>query len=136
MVQLANRHNADLWQKFRRQKICLYGPSVCNNSDFFNTTKTMTENKQKIEEPYYDEKGREIKEFAVIKVRHFLGVNEQGRGRKRYYMYKWVKLKEYKGKKYWVAMHLNNDIGDSYYLRTVADRQTRVIKGTEIAQQY
>ena len=86
-----------------------------------------------IEEPYFDEKGREIKEFAVLKVYHFFGVNEQGRGRKHYYMYKWVRLKEHKGKKYWVAMHLTNDIETSYYnLRAVADRQTRIIKGTEI----
>ena len=31
-----------------------------------------------IEEPYFDEKGIEIKEFAVLKVYHFFGVNEQG----------------------------------------------------------
>ena len=90
-----------------------------------------------IEEPYFDEKGREIKEFAVLKVYHFFGVNGQGRGRKHYYMYKWVRLKEHKGKKYWVAMHLTNDRETSYYnLRAVADKQTRIIKGTEIVQQY
>ena len=90
-----------------------------------------------IEEPYFDEKGREIKEFAVLKVYHFFGVNEQGRGRKHYYMYKWVRLKEHKGKKYWVAMHLTNDRETSYYnLRAVADKQTRIIKGTEIVQQH
>jgi hypothetical protein len=37
-------------------------------------------------------------------------------------MYKWVRLKEHKGKKRWVAMHLTGDTETSYYyLRTVAD---------------
>jgi len=90
-----------------------------------------------IEEPYFDKNGKEIKEFAVLKVFHFKGVNEQGRGRKRYYMYKWVRLKERKGKMYWVAKHLSNKDDDSYYhLRSVADKDTRIITGTEIVQQY
>ena len=87
-----------------------------------------------IEAPYFDKNGKEIKEFSLLKVYHFFGVNEQGRGRKHYYMYKWVRLKEIKGKKYWVAMHLNND-SSCYNLRAVADRQTRIINGTEIIQQ-
>ena len=90
-----------------------------------------------IEDPYFDKNGKQIKEFVVLKVSHFLGVNEQGRGRKHYYMYKWVKLKEHKGKKYWVAMHLNNDKESNYYnLRAVADKQTRIIADAEIVQQY
>ena len=36
-----------------------------------------------IEEPYFDERGVEIKEHAINKVSHFKGVNEQGRGRKK-----------------------------------------------------
>ena len=88
-----------------------------------------------IEAPYFDEKGREIKEFAVIKVWHFKGVNEQGRGRKNYYMYKWVRLTEWKGKKYWTALHLANDSGDYYHLRSSANSD-RVLKGVEIVQQY
>jgi len=88
-----------------------------------------------IEAPYFDENGKEIKEFALLKIYHFLGVNKQGRGRKHYYMYKWVRLREFKGKKYWIAMHLNNDKNSNYYnLRAVADKQTRIIKGTEIIQ--
>jgi hypothetical protein len=90
-----------------------------------------------IEEPYFDKNGKQIKEFAVLKVYHFFGVNEQGRGRKHYYMYKWVRLKEYKGKKYWIAMHLNSDKESNYYdLRAVADKQTRIIADAEIVQQY
>ena len=90
-----------------------------------------------IEEPFFDKNGKEIKEFAVLKVYHFKGVNEQGRGRKHYYMYKLVKLKEYKGKKYWVAQHLSKDDTDSYYhLHSVADKETRIITGTEIVQQF
>jgi len=88
-----------------------------------------------IEDSYFDKKGKTIKEFAVLKVYHFFGVNEQGKGRKHYYMYKWVRLKEYKGKKYWIAMHLNSDKESNYYnLRAVADKQTRIIKDAEIVQ--
>ena len=54
----------------------------------------MTETKQKddkafaihnvsncteIEAPYFDKNGKHIEEFAVIKIFHFKGVNEQGR---------------------------------------------------------
>ncbi len=88
-----------------------------------------------IEQPYKDEKGREIREFDLIKVYHFKGVNEQGRGRKIYYMYKWVRLKEHKGKQWWVAMHLSSESESNYYnLIAVADKETRVIKGTTIIQ--
>lgn len=89
-----------------------------------------------IEPPYFDFKGKEIKEFSVLKVYHFKGVNERGQGRKIYYMYKWVRLKEFSGKMYWVAMHLTTDDPQGYYnLRAVADKETRIIKGTEIVQQ-
>ena len=97
--------------------------------------KTDVTSSAEIESPYFDEKGREIKEFAVIKVWHFKGVNEQGRGRKNYYMYKWVRLTEWKGKRYWTAMHLTNDSGDYYQLRASANSE-RVLKGVEIVQQY
>ena len=91
-----------------------------------------------IEAPYFDKNGTEIKEFAVLKVYHFKGVNEQGRGRKHYYMYKWVRLKmDNKGKMWWVAMHLTNGNENSYYnLRAVGDKQTRFISDSEIVQQY
>ncbi len=86
--------------------------------------------------PYFDKNGKEIKEFAVLKVYHFLGVNEQGRGRKHYYMYKWVRLKESSGKLWWHASHLENDSHSGYWLRAVADKDTHIIKGTEIVQQH
>lgn len=89
-----------------------------------------------IEEPYFDKKGKQIKEFAVLKVYHFFGVNDQGRGRKHHYMYKWIRLKEFKCKKYWVAWHLNEGDGSCYNLCAVADRQTRIIANAEIVQQY
>ena len=89
-----------------------------------------------IESPYFDEKGVEIKEFAVIKVFHFKGVNSKGNGRKNYFMYKWVRLNEdAKGKKWWVAFHIEDNNNDYYHLRSVADKETRIIKGTEIVQQ-
>jgi phage terminase large subunit-like protein len=99
------------------------------------TNKTLGST-DKIESPYFDEKGIEIKEFALIKIFHFKGVNSKGNGRKNYFMYKWVKLiKDAKGKEWWVALHLNNDNNDYYHLRTVADKDTRIINGTEIIQQ-
>jgi hypothetical protein len=88
-----------------------------------------------IEEPYFDERGFEIKEHAVIKMFHFKGVNEQGRGRKNYYMYKWVKLKQFQDKKYWVALHLTNDSGDYFHFRGLAKGE-RKLKGVEVVQQY
>ena len=90
----------------------------------------------KIEEPYLDKNGKEIKEFAVLKVYHFKGVNEQGRGRKIYYMYKWVRLKESRGRMWWVATHLQSDKDSYYALRAVSDPKTRMIPSAEIVQQY
>ena len=110
----------------------------------------MTETKQKdekafaihnvsncaeIEAPYFDKKGKQIEEFAVIKIFHFKGVNEQGRGRKNYYMYKWVRLVERNGKKWWTALHLSNDSGDYFHLRSTANSE-RVMTDTEIVQQH
>jgi hypothetical protein len=90
-----------------------------------------------IEAPYFDKNGKEIKEFAVLKVYNFTGVNEQGRGRKHYYMYRWVRLKEWQGKMNWVAKHLESDDPGSYYhLRSVADKETRILTNAEIVQQY
>ena len=88
-----------------------------------------------IESPYFDKNGKEIKEFAVLKIFHFKGVNEQGRGRKNYYMYKWVRLIERKGKKYWAALHLTNDSDGHFYLKATANKE-RVMTDTEIVQQY
>lgn len=88
-----------------------------------------------IEAPYFDKNGKEIKEFAVIKIFHFKGVNEQGRGRKNYYMYKWVKLAEHKDKKHWTALHLSDSTGDYFNLRSIANDE-RFLTSTEIVQQY
>jgi hypothetical protein len=90
-----------------------------------------------IESPYFDKNGKEIKEFAVIKVYHFTGVNEQGRGRKHYYFYKWIRLVEWKGEMRWVARHLENDDPNAYYhLRSVANQETRILANAEIVQQF
>jgi nuclear transport factor 2 (NTF2) superfamily protein len=92
------------------------------------------------EAPYYDKHGREIKEFAVLKVFHFTGARK-----KKHYMYKWVRLIEDKGKKYWYAQHLNDNTAffekgsdkwlTGYGLRAVANPE-RKIMDTEIVQQY
>jgi len=86
-----------------------------------------------IEAPFFDKYGKEIKEFSLIKIFHFKGVNEQGRGRKNYYMYKWVRLKEYKGEICWIALHLSNDSGEYFHLRLVANEE-RLLMDTEIIQ--
>lgn len=85
--------------------------------------------------PYFDKFGKEIKEFAVIKMFHFKGTNEQGRGRKNYYMYKWVRKHEFKGKVWWVGQHLTDDKGGDFNLKAVAD-ENRIIHSAEIVQQY
>lgn len=86
-----------------------------------------------IEQPYFDMNGDEIKEFSVIKIFHFMGRNKRGSGRKKYYMYKWVRLNERNGKKYWIALHLANSSGDYFHLRSIADAD-RKLEQTEIVQ--
>lgn len=88
-----------------------------------------------VEEPYFDKNGKEIKDFAVLKVFHFKGRNEQGRGRKLYYMYKWVRLKEYHGNLYWTARHLTDDSEACFNLRSITNPE-RKLMSVEIVQQY
>lgn len=84
------------------------------------------------ENPYFDETGREIKEFAVIRVFHFIGAR-----RKKHYMYKWVRLKEWDGRLYWIAKYLSKDSESGYYhLRTSDNNNDRILKGVMIVQQY
>lgn len=71
--------------------------------------------KPEIEASYYDKYGVEIKNFDILKVFHFTGVNNQGRGRKHYYVYKWVMLVESNGKLYWAALHLDSDKLNRHY---------------------
>ena len=86
---------------------------------------------EEIEKPYFDENGKEITEFALLKVFHFIGAR-----RKKHYMYKWVRLSsDAKRKRWWVALHLLDDNNDYYHLRSVADKETRVIKGAVIVQE-
>ena len=92
------------------------------------------------EAPYYDKHGVEIKEFAVLKVFHFIGARK-----KKHYMYKWVRIVEDMGKRYFYAQHLNdasgffekgsNKIWTGYGLRAVANPQ-RMIMDSEVVQQY
>jgi hypothetical protein len=84
------------------------------------------------EAPYFDKHGNEIREFDLIKVFHFKGVNDRGNGRKNYYMYKWVKIVESHGKMYWAGFHLNKDNG-SYWLKACANTD-RKLTGVEIVQ--
>lgn len=85
------------------------------------------------EPTYFDKNGNEIREFDLIKVFHFKGTNDQGRGRKNYYMYKWIRLVESQGKLYWAAYHLN-DATDSLYWLKATTSQDRVQVDSEIVQ--
>lgn len=96
------------------------------------------ENNLKIEKPYFDKFGKEIKEFAILKMFHFKGRNEQGRGRKNYYMYKQVRLKKYDTKNepslWWVGYHLTNNQDSCFTLKGIANEE-RIIESCEIVQQ-
>jgi len=84
----------------------------------------------KREPSYYDEKGREIKEFGLLKIFHFIGAR-----RKKHYMYKHIGLVEFEGKLSWVAYHLDGS-GDYYHLRTyLTDYPDRKIHGAVLVQQ-
>lgn len=67
------------------------------------------------EEPYYDKFGVEIKEFDLIKMFHFKGVNKQGRGRKNYYQYFWVRIKD----GFYIGQSLSNDGSQYFHLRGI-----------------
>lgn len=91
-----------------------------------------------LEAPYFDEDGVEIKEFAVIRVFHFIGARK-----KKHYMYKWVRIVEDKGKRYFYAQHLTDASGffekgvtdkwTGYGLRGCANSERRII-GTKVVQ--
>ena len=77
---------------------------------------------------FYDKHGTEIKEFAVLKIFHFVGAR-----RKKHYMYKWVRERE----GHLVGVHLTDANPNSWFsLRSIADARTGVIADAEIVQQY
>jgi len=85
---------------------------------------TRPRNQRKI----FDKKGKEIKEFDVIKIFHFIGAR-----RKKHYMYKWVRLVD----GVLVGMHLTNANPNSWFvLSNVAHFETGIIEDAEIVQQY
>ena len=77
------------------------------------------------EQPYFDQTGKEIKEFALLRFFHFVGARK-----KKHYMYKWVNV--VMGK--YVALHLENSSGDHFHLRGQAD-ENRIIADALILQQ-
>ncbi len=111
-----------------------------NETKIDNIDKTIPEIGSELELPYFDEKGVEIKEFAVLKVFHFIGAR-----RKKHYMYKWVRIVEDRGKRYFYAQHLTDasaffekgitDKWTGYGLRGVANSERRII-GAEVVQCY
>lgn len=86
--------------------------------------------REEIEKPYFDKNGKEIKEFALLKIFHFKGLNNLGRGRKNYFMYKWIKIIDGK----FVALHLTNGSGDYFHLSTVY--KNHICHDAEIVQSY
>lgn len=81
---------------------------------------------KEIEEPYFDEKGIEIKENDLLRVYHFTAAQR----RKKHYMYKIATLREIKGNKWWAGKDYCSD--HHYWLKAAADKETRVIRGTVI----
>jgi hypothetical protein len=75
---------------------------------------------------FYDKHGRQIHEFDVIKVDHFIGAQN-----KKHYMYKWVRVRN--GELY--ALHLTNDSLDGYYLKATSEDLGR-ISSVEVVQSY
>ena len=69
----------------------------------------------------------------ILKIYHFSGVNEQGKGRKHYYMYKWVILKESQGKLYYYGLHLIDDSGGGFWIKSVSDRNNKILNA-EVVQ--
>lgn len=67
----------------------------------------------------FDEKGKEIQEFDLLKVFHYRAALR----RKKCYMFKWVTLKD----GHFFALHLSGN-GEGYWL------PKGVIEGTEIIQ--
>ena len=55
----------------------------------------------------YDKNGTEIHEFDLLKIFHFIGAR-----RKKYFMYKWVRLNE----GYLYAMHIEDNTNYGYFL--------------------
>lgn len=76
---------------------------------------------------FFDKKGREIKEFDLLKVFHFIGAR-----RKKHYMYKWVRIKTIADKKFFMGMHLMKT-GGEFYLGAVADKDNK-LPNAEIVQ--
>jgi len=87
-----------------------------------------------IEENYFDKNGKKITEFCIVRQFEFMGRNEQGRGKKKYYSYKWIRLTEHNGVKHWAAIHLMDDTNQYYHLRTVAN-ENRILNNIEIVQE-
>lgn len=74
---------------------------------------------------WFDKKGNEIKEFAIIKIFYFIGYRN-----KKHYMYKWVKIKD----GCLVAYHLVNDSNGYFDMRSYP--QYKKLEEIEIVQYY
>lgn len=75
----------------------------------------------------FDKHGTEVKEFAVLKIFHFIGARK-----KKHYMYKWVR--NVNGRL--VGMHLDSADEDSHFhLRCIANADG-VMADVEIVQQH
>ena len=75
------------------------------------------------DEIFYDEKGKQIKEFDVVRVFHYFGVRN-----KKHYMYKWIR---YDAQGQLVAVHLNTPMEPSVPL-CICGAVDGVLHGFEI----
>jgi hypothetical protein len=78
---------------------------------------------------YYDEKGVEIGEGDLLKIYHFRHYIRK----EKMYMYQIAILQESQGTFWWAAKDYNRE-GEKghYWLKSVADKTTGIIHGTEI----
>lgn len=79
----------------------------------YNTT-------DKQEEPFFDKKGREIKEYDLLKLFNFLGRRD-----KAYYIYAWVRIKNIGSVNRYVAMHLDGK--NQYFLLSIIADKNRIV---------
>jgi hypothetical protein len=74
----------------------------------------------------YDQKGKEIHEFDVLKIFHYIGAR-----RKKCYMYKWVRIIDGT----LAGMHLTDGTGGYFWLKAIADKDEKLVNA-EIVQSY
>ena len=78
---------------------------------------------------FYDKKGRQLKDYDLIKI-YFYTIDN-----KRSFTFKWVRTKLFWDTEYFVGMHMNSSHGDYLSLNQFADKEG-YMKNVEIVQGY